>query len=441
MSGEPGQPRALQLWGGVECTLNRVGDRYLDQLERSGHAHRLDDLHSFADLGLRSLRYPVLWERTMRQGPDRPDWTFADRQLPVLQSLGVRPIVGLLHHGSGPAHTSLLDPELPTKLAAYAQAVAARYPHLDAYTPVNEPLTTARFSALYGHWYPHARDAQSCMRAIILQCRAIALAMRAIRAVNPTAQLVQTEDLGETRSTPLLAYQAAFENQRRWLSFDLLCGRVQRHHPLWGYLRWVGIQEHELRPLWEEPCPPDIIGINYYVTSERFLDENLARYPEWTHGGNGRHRYADLDAVRVCKSGLVGLRRLLTKAYERYRRPLAVTEVHLGCSRAEQLRWLYQQWQAARAARSAGVDVRAITAWALLGSYDWDSLVTRQSGHYEPGVFTVHGGQRRPTSLSRLVRLLIARAEPRSPLLRSPGWWQRPERLLYPPVAEYAEAA
>ena len=210
---------------------------------------------------------------------------------------------------------------------------------------------------------------------------------------------------------------------------------------MWGYLRWVGIKEHELQPLWEEPCPPDIIGINYYVTSERFLDENLARYPEWTHGGNGRHRYADLDAVRVCKSGLVGLRQLLTKAHERYRRPIAVTEVHLGCSRAEQLRWLYQQWQAARAARSTGVEVRAITAWALLGSYDWDSLVTRESGHYEPGVFTVHGGQRRPTSLSRLVRLLIARAEPRSPLLRSPGWWQRPERLLYPPVAEYAEAA
>ena len=34
-----------------------------------------------------------------------------------------------------------------------------------------------------------------------------------------------------------------------------------------------------------------------------------------------------------------------------------------------------------KAARDEGVDVRAVTAWALLGSYDWDSLVTRLAGH------------------------------------------------------------
>ena len=29
-------------------------------------------------------------------------------------------------------------------------------PHITNYTPVNEPLTTARFSGLYGAWYPHS---------------------------------------------------------------------------------------------------------------------------------------------------------------------------------------------------------------------------------------------------------------------------------------------
>ena len=82
-----------------------------------------------------------------------------------------------------------------------------------------------------------------------------------------------------------------------------------------------------------------------------------------------------------------------------------------------------------------------MTAWALLGSYDWNSLVTCERGHYEPGVFTVHGGQRRSTSLAWLVSRLTASAELRSPLLHSPGWWQRPERLIYSPLSEYAEAA
>src|SRR5436305_17614 len=118
--------------------------------------------------------------------------------------------------------TNLLDDDFPQLLADYARAVAQRYPHVDAWTPVNEPLTTARFSALYGHWYPHRADDESFVRALLVQMRATILAMRAIREVNPDAMLVQTEDLGYTTSSPSLSYQADFENNRRWLSFDLL---------------------------------------------------------------------------------------------------------------------------------------------------------------------------------------------------------------------------
>lgn len=86
------------------------------------------------------------------------------------------------------------------------------------------------------------------------QCRAVALAMQAIREVTPTARLIQTEDLGKVFATPKLAYQATFENDRRWLSFDLLCGRVDRHHPMWEHLRWLGIAEAELTPFLEAPA-------------------------------------------------------------------------------------------------------------------------------------------------------------------------------------------
>ena len=115
--------------------------------------------------------------------------------------------------------------------------MAERYPDIDAYTPVNEPLTTARFSALYGLWYPHRRDDRSFVRALLNQVRGTVLAMRAVREVNPRAQLVQTDDLGHVDSSPRLRYQAEFENLRRWLSFDLLTGRVDAQHPMRGYLR------------------------------------------------------------------------------------------------------------------------------------------------------------------------------------------------------------
>jgi dTDP-4-dehydrorhamnose reductase len=436
----PQTPAPLELWAGVECTVNRVNDSFFDQLEQNGHARRIEDLDLFVGLGVRALRYPVLWERTAPGGIKQADWSWADERLARLRELGVNPIVGLVHHGSGPRDTSLVDPAFPEKLAAYARAVAERFPWVTHYTPVNEPLTTARFSGLYGHWYPHDCSDQTFTRALINQCRAVVLAMRAIREINPSAQLVQTEDLGKTFSTRLLAYQAEFENERRWLSYDLLSGRLARGGLMWRYLRSSGIAEAELDWFTNNACPPDTLGINHYLTSERFLDERLHRYPPCAHGGNGRHAYADVEAVRVCAEGTAGPRALLKEAWERYQLPLAVTEAHLGCTREEQLRWLKEVWDGAQSLRREGADVRAVTAWSLLGAYDWHTLLTRSEGHYEPGVFDLRAPRPRPTALAHMLRDLAAGREHGHAVLNSPGWWRRFERLCYPPVTRRPRA-
>jgi dTDP-4-dehydrorhamnose reductase len=140
----------------------------------------------------------------------------------------------------------LLDSDFASGLAAYARAVAERYPWALDYTPVNEPLTTARFSCLYGLWYPHRADYPAFARALVNQCRGIVLVMQSIRDVNPHARLIQTEDMGRTYSTLRLAYQAEFENEQRWLSNDLLCERVNRDHPLYERLIGSGIRQEEL---------------------------------------------------------------------------------------------------------------------------------------------------------------------------------------------------
>ena len=422
----------LQLWGGVECTVNRVGDSYHDQLELTGHAGRLDDLQRVAALGIRRLRYPVLWERVAPADPLRPDWRWIDRRLARLRSLGIAPIAGLVHHGSGPAYATLLDDEFPVQLAAYARAVAERFPWIDAYTPTNEPLTTSRFCALYGHWYPHAKSDAAFVRALLNQCRATVLAMRAVREVNPSAQLIQTDDAGKTFSTPRLAYQAQFENHRRWLAWDILSGRVNRAHPLWSYLRGVTATACDLEWFLDNPCPPDIVGLNYYLTSDRFLDEQVDLYPEVAAGGNGREKYADVEAVRACHA-ISGHRAILLEAWERYRRPVALTEVHLGSTREEQMRWLLEAWDSAHSARRGGVDVPAVTAWALFGLTDWDTLVTERSGHYEPGVYDVRGPEPRPTALAALLRHLADGREPIQHVFDSPGWWRRRGRLWVVP--------
>ena len=416
----------LQLWGGIECTVNRVADRYFDQLRLSGHHDRASDLEAIAALGFQVLRYPVLWERS-EQRDGRLDFTWADDRLAKLYELGLEPVLGLLHHGSGPAHTSLVSDCFPEKLSAFAKSVARRYPWVSLFTPVNEPLTTARFSGLYGHWYPHGRDDVTFVRALLSQCKGIVLSMDAIRSVNPKARLVQTEDMGYTRATPNLRYQADFENERRWLSLDLLSGAVSKKHPLYAYLLRSGARPEELRFFLEHPCPPDIVGINYYVTSERFLDDRCHLYPPDKLGGNGRHRYADVEAVRACHEGLIGPARILVSAHQRYLRPVVMTEAHLGCSADQQSSWLAYAWNSALEARQRGADVRAITAWALLGAHGWDRLVTGEGGSYEPGAFSVHSGTLEPTPLARFIEQVARGQLPAT----EPGWWTVPERLIH----------
>jgi dTDP-4-dehydrorhamnose reductase len=427
---------APELWGGVECTINRVGEQYFEQLHRSGHSQRIDDLDRCAELGIRALRQPVIWERTAPESLDRADWNFSDRWLARLQELRIRPIVGLLHHGSGPAHTSLLDGQFPQKLATYARAVAERYPWTESYTPVNEPLTTARFSALYGLWYPHARRNETFISALLNECRATVLAMREIRKVNPAAQLVQTDDLGKVFSTPTLEYQAEFENERRWLCWDLLCGRLNRQHPMWGFLLFAGANRNQLEWFCDNPCPPGIIGVNHYLSSERFLDENVALYPSEPRGTNTLHVYTDVLAARARPEGAAGPKQILREAWDRYHIPVAVTEAHNGCTREEQLRWLLEIWQGACELRSEGADIRAVTLWSLLGAYDWNSLVTCKNDHYEPGVFDIRSPQPRPTAIAKLAKELGEGKRSEHPLLQVPGWWKRPERMIYHPRQE-----
>ena len=250
--------------------------------------------------------------------------------------------------------------------------------------------------------------------------------MQAIRKINPQAKLIQTEDLAKTFSTPLLAFQAAFENERRWVTFDLLCGRLTKGMAMYNYFRRLGIEEAELQFFIDNPCPPDIMGCNYYITSERFLDDALHNHNPSTHGGNEVVPYADVEAIRMSHTQPWGLKVLIREAWERFKLPVAITECHLSCTREEQLRWVKACYDDLIELKSEGIDVRALTAWALCGAYGWNRLLTDPAMQYESGVFDTSDGSLRETALAVLIRSLAARqALPvkLKEICSQPGWW------------------
>lgn len=212
---------------------------------------RPNDLDRIFELGVTRLRFGLLWERLEVDH----SWKWADERLHQMQQLGLTAIAGLLHHGSGPPHTSLIDPAFRQKLAAHARCVSERYPWIDCYTPVNEPHTTARFSGMYGIWYPHHMDRLSYLRSLLLQVKATVLCMEAIQRVRPDAKLVQTDDVGSIRATSALRDLSDLMNERRWLAFDLLCATVSRDHPMFEYLLCSGIPARDILWFADHPCP------------------------------------------------------------------------------------------------------------------------------------------------------------------------------------------
>lgn len=112
------------LWGGLECSVVRLGDQFRNQFEETGHLQSPADIEAVASLGITALHYPVLWEMVSPDSPDRHDWSFADARLARIRERGMRPIAGLVHHGSGPRYTSLADRQFPQlRLTALGRAL------------------------------------------------------------------------------------------------------------------------------------------------------------------------------------------------------------------------------------------------------------------------------------------------------------------------------
>ena len=419
MSRRADGPAALEMWGGVECTVNRVGDAYFTQLERSGHAERDDDLDRFAALGIRAAPLSgAVGDARRRTASARADWSLADARLPALRAPRHRADRRPRPPRQRPApHRACSTRASPTGWPNSRRAVAARFPGSTDWTPVNEPLTTARFSALYGLWYPHARDDRSFVAALLNQCRATVLAMAAIRRVNPAARLVQTDDLSRTYGTERAARTSSTSTTSGAGSPGTCCAAAST-----ATIRSGTTCSRAA------PAPPSSSGSpttrarptssasNYYVTSERWLDHRLDRYPGRSRG-DARHATSSTSSRSASlATPAPGIAPLLEETWQRYRHPRrgdrgphrrrAAKTSCAGCSRSG---------APPRRARDAGADVRAVTAWSLLGSFDWNCLLGECRGYYEPGPFDVRAPTAAPDRAGRADRASsppAARAEP-----------------------------
>jgi beta-glucosidase/6-phospho-beta-glucosidase/beta-galactosidase len=371
---------------GIECSYPTIDHGRLrrDELEECGHYERWrEDLALVKKLGLKVLRYGLPYHR-IHGGPGAYDWSFADQVMGEMQRLDITPILDLLHFGVPDWLGNFQNPELPIHFAAYAGAVAERYPWVRYYTPVNEIYITAKLSALDGLWNEQLTSDAAFVTAIKHIVAASIMATHAIALRRPDAVIIQSESaefMHDAHSTPDPALTLA--NKRRFISLDLLYG----HPPdadILLYLMDNGLTREEYDWFMRgEPPGYQVMGNDYYGRNEKIV----------TPDG------------KVCVAGDVMGWYLITKAYyERYKKPVMHTETNVF-DPEEAPTWLWKQWINILRMRADGIPVLGFTWYSLTDQIDWDCGLSVKRGTVNAcGLYDL---DRKPRPVAAAYRMLL----------------------------------
>jgi beta-glucosidase/6-phospho-beta-glucosidase/beta-galactosidase len=376
---------------GVECSYPTITGRdgrkrRVDQLAACFHYQRYrEDLNLVRALGIRYLRYGPPYYLVHR-GPDRYDWEFTDRALASIRELGLVPIVDLCHFGVPDWIGDFQNPDFPELFAAYAEAFAGRFPWVRFYTPINEIYVCAKLSALLGLWNEQATQERAFVTCTKHLCRANLLAIAAIAALRRDAVFIQSESAEHYHlagSDADSVRRSNWENERRYLSFDLLYS-VAPCSEVISYLLDNGMSPEEYAWFMGHGLAERVImGNDFYERNEQLV-----------------------SAGGAMKSAgeIFGWANITRGYYERYRRLVMHTETNTLDARAAP-RWLWKEFFNVRQLRAEGVPVIGFTWYSLLDQVDWDSGLQTDFGVVNPvGLFDL---QRNPRPVAAAYRELI----------------------------------
>jgi len=375
---------------GIECSNPAVADPSTggrlrrDLLAECGHyRHFREDFALVKELGTPCLRYG-LPNHLVHPGPDRYDWSFADEAMAEIRRLGIIPILDLLHFGIPDWIGDFQNPEMPLHFAAYAGAVAQRYPWVRAFTPVNEIYVSARNSGWDGLWNERLRSERGFVTALKHLVAANLLAGAAIVRHRPDAIFVQSESAEYTHHVVASPSHAVkLRNKLIFLSLDLLYSKSPDADVLM-FAQDNGLTREEF--LWfmnSAPAGFQVMGNDYYGHNEKLL------LPD------GSVMYGE---------DVLGWYLITRRYYHRYYKPVMHTETSTPFPELNP-RWLWKQWANVLRMRRDGVPVLGFTWYSLTDQMDWDTQLSER--HSRINACGLYDMDRRPRPVAAEYKKLI----------------------------------
>jgi hypothetical protein len=321
--------------GGFECSTHRRRDgRRLDLIGSTGHDRfAAFDFARLRAAGLLTVREGLRWHLCDRGG-GRFDFSSVLPQLRAARAAGVQVIWDLCHYG-WPDGIDIWKPELVDRFAAWARAVArllaAETDDPPIYVPINEISFWSWAGGEVGMFNPSTLGRGFELK---VQLTRAALAGAAeVRSVDRRARLLFAEPaihITSATSRPRDIAEAEGHRLAQFQAFDMLAGR------LWPQLGG-------------EAGVLDLVGVNYYPRNQ------------WVLHGPTIHR-----GERAYRP----FREILAEVYERYGRPLVVSET--GDEGAARAPWLAYVAEEVRAALRAGVPVLGLCLYPICDHAGWD---------------------------------------------------------------------
>ena len=363
------------VWGaGIECSF--VPHLNVDQFEWTQHDRlwRDDFRRAKEELGLSALRYALPWHK-IETARGVYDWGAWDERIEAAHDMGLDLHLDVMHFGTPLwLRQAAGDPEFPESLERFADALVNRYRTLVTnWCPCNEPLVLSLFSGDFGFWPPHSRKWRGYMPVLSRVVQATSRAIRAIRQADPQANVILCDNVEHYKSrVPELAGEVRRRNLRPYLVLDLLLGRVDQRHPLYGWITDYGFSEIDVEWFKTHPQSPDVLGVDYYPNSEWQLDGTA-------HAMTQRRSEAPLGLYGIAKA-----------YYNRYGLPMMLTETSADGHPINRQIWLDQTIEDCRRLRQDGIPMNGFFWWPMIDQIDWDGALTHRVGKiHDVGIYNL----------------------------------------------------